>query len=68
MVDLLQVHGAHEKFHVVRLHATLAEAVDGMQARGAGVALVAGSDNVTPGNVHGVLTKDWIEAGVRVRV
>ncbi len=67
-LDLLQIHGAHEEFHVVHLHATLAEALDGMQTRGAGVALVAGSDMATPGNVRGVLTKDRIEAGVRIRL
>ena len=68
VLDLLQIHGAHEQFHVVRLHATLAEALAGMQARDAGVALVAGSDRVTPGNVYGVLTRDRIEAGVRIRI
>ncbi len=65
-LDLLQVHGAHEDFHVVRMHATLAEALEGMAKSGARVALVAGSEHAAPGNVYGVLTRDRIEAGFRI--
>ncbi len=66
-LDLLQIHGAHVSFHRVRLHATLAEAFDGMESVDARVALVCVSDSDAPESVHGVLTRDRIEAGVRIR-
>ncbi len=67
-LDLLQIHGAHESFDEVRIHATLAEAIEGMEQSGARVVLVTGSDNAVPGSVYGVLTRDRIEAGFRIRV
>jgi CIC family chloride channel protein len=67
-MDLLQIHGAHDTFDMVRTHATLAEAIEGMERSGARLVLVTGSDNAVPGNVYGVLTRDRIGAGVRLRV
>lgn len=68
VLDLLQTHGAHENFHLVRIHATLAEAMEAMERSGARVVLVTDSDNAAPDSVYGVLTRDRIESSVRVRV
>ncbi len=67
-LDLLQIHGAHASFELVRIHATLAEVIEGMEQSGARVVLVTGSNNALPGSVYGVLTRDRIEAGFRIRV
>ena len=67
-LDLLQVHGSHESFAMVRMHATLAEAIEEMDRSGARLVLVTDSDDAVPERVYGVLTRDRIEAGVRVRV
>ncbi len=67
-LDLLQIHGAHASFELVHIHATLAEAIEGMEQSGARVVLVTGSNNALPGSVYGVLTRDRIEAGFRIRV
>jgi CIC family chloride channel protein len=67
-LDLLQVHGTHENFAMVRMHANLAEAVEVMEQSRAGLVLVTASDDPVPGGVYGVLTRDRIEAGIRVRV
>ncbi len=68
VLDLLQIHGAHESFDLVRMYATLAEVIEGMERGGARVALVTASDIARPDTVYGVLTRDRIEAGVRIRV
>lgn len=67
-LDLFEIQGAHLTFDTVRIHATLAEAIERMERSGAQVVLVTGSDNPLPGNVFGVLTRDRIEAGVRYRI
>ncbi len=66
-LDLSQIHGAHQSFDLVRVHATLAEAIESMERSGARVVLVTASDHAVTANVFGVLTRDRIEAGVRVR-
>ncbi|MDH3411178.1 MAG: chloride channel protein [Gammaproteobacteria bacterium] len=66
-LDLLEIQGAQQAFDMVRIHATLAEAIERMDRSGAQVVLVTGSDHPVPGNVYGVLTRDRIEAGVRYR-
>jgi H+/Cl- antiporter ClcA len=67
-LDLLQVHGTHESFALVRLHATLAEALHDMERSEAPLGLVTDSDHLRADGVCGVLTKDRIEAGIRVRI
>jgi CIC family chloride channel protein len=67
LLDLSQIHGVHQSFDLVRVHATLAEAIERMERSGVRVVLVTTSDHAVTGTVLGVLTRDRIEAGVRVR-
>lgn len=66
--DLLEIDGARSEFAMVRLHATLRDALERMEATSTDIVLVTRADMATPVNICGVLTRDQIESGVHHRV
>jgi CIC family chloride channel protein len=65
--DLLEIEGASTDFSMVRLHATLREAIERMRDADTRIVLVTRVEAATPGSIYGVLTRDQIEASVRYR-
>jgi CIC family chloride channel protein len=65
--DLLEIAGASSDFSMVRLHATLGEAIERMRDADTSIVLVTRVEAATSGSIYGVLTRDQIEASVRYR-
>ncbi|MDX1513852.1 MAG: chloride channel protein [Gammaproteobacteria bacterium] len=66
--DLLELAGVSTQFSMVRLQATLHDALERMSDTSTDVVLITRAEIAAPANVYGVLTRDQIESGVRYGV